>query len=290
MLLDYLKTLPQHFVPHHYLSRFSGLVANFKYPLIKNYIINDFISRYGVDMNTALEPDPSKYQDFNSFFTRLLKPEARPLIQERSAIACPVDGTISQIGNIENGRLFQAKGFTFDLCHLLGGNTEQTQLFNNGQFATFYLSPKDYHRVHMPITGQLRQMTHIPGRLFSVNPRTSRAISSLYARNERVVTLFDTEFGPMAIVLVGAMLVASICLAWTDQIKPLRSKHARSWQYSDSNLEPIILERGQEVGHFKLGSTVILLFGPQMMQFASHMQKDVEVKLGEKLGEFFTLS
>lgn len=286
MWLEHLKTLPQHFLPHHTMSRCAGIIANCRQILIKNWIINRFIRRYGVDLACAIESDPRGYSNFNSFFTRLLKPDARPITQDHQTIISPVDGTISQVGAIkEEGRIFQAKGFHFDLKHLLGGCEQRASIFQGGSFVTFYLAPKDYHRVHIPIDAELREMLHIPGRLFSVNPRTSRTVGSLFARNERVVNIFETSAGPMAVILVGAMLVASISTAWHGDISSPRKKQVRVWQYPDTDGQSVVIKRGNEVGHFKLGSTVIVLFGANMMEWSEDVKPNISVQVGQVLGK-----
>lgn len=276
------RTALQYLVPQHALSRLAGRVANSRKPKFKNWLIDTFIQHYGVDMRCATQTDPHAYPDFNSFFTRTLRPETRPIAQQTQAIACPVDGIVSQVGIADAHNLLQAKGSTYDTQRLLGGSAERAAPFLNGHFVTLYLAPKDYHRVHMPITGRLREMVHMPGQLFSVNALTARKVPNLFARNERVIALFDTAAGPMAIVFIGAMLVASISTVWAGLITPPSAKQPRIWQYDDQNIN---LSRGKEVGHFKLGSTVIVLFGPNSVKWANNIQPEQPVRLGQLLGQ-----
>lgn len=210
----------QHMIPQHLFSRFIGLFANAQQPFIKNNLINWFIRRYQVDMSCAIHAEAQAYNSFNDFFTRTLKAGARNLVSCDKAIACPVDGVVSQIGDIHDGRIFQAKGFDFTATELLGGSTDRAAPFSDGKFVTLYLSPRDYHRIHMPIIGHLKEMVYIPGKLFSVNPATATSVPRLFARNERVVALFDTPMGAMAVVLVGAMIVASINTVWHGEVTP----------------------------------------------------------------------
>jgi phosphatidylserine decarboxylase len=284
-LLYNYSTFIQYFIPQHALSRFAGVVARCQFAPIKNYLIKWFIKRYGVNMQEAANEDPANYPDFHSFFIRTLREGVRPIALASNTLASPVDGTISQIGAIQSGRIFQAKGFDFDLLELVGGKENTAKLFAEGQFATLYLAPKDYHRVHMPLAGKLVSMTHVPGQLFSVNPQTVSQVPNLFARNERVVCIFDTAAGPMAIILVGAMIVASIYTAWAGEVTPVGSKHIRTFSYPDN----LTLTKGEEMGYFKLGSTVILLFGPQQIAWQdAHVAGD-RVKMGETLGTIISL-
>lgn len=280
MPLDF-QILRQYLVPQHGLSRLLGVLTNCHQKQLKNWMINTFIRRYGVDMSCAVEPNPQAYSNFNSFFTRVLKPEARPIVQEKNAIACPVDGAVSQIGSLTQGKIIQAKGFTYDVVNLLGGSIERAAPFQDGKFATLYLAPKDYHRVHMPLTGELREMVYIPGKLFSVNARTTESVPNLFARNERVVAIFDTQAGPMAIVLVGAMLVASINTVWAGGVAPSRDREIHRRQYRHNE---ICLDRGAEMGHFQLGSTAIVLFGKNKIEWNVNLQVEQSVRLGQLLG------
>ncbi|MEC4766940.1 archaetidylserine decarboxylase [Halomonas sp. CUBES01] len=242
----------QYPLPHHALSRLTGTFAQCDNRWVKNTLINAFIKRFEVDMSQALEPDPSAYATFNDFFTRALKADARPL---GDGLLSPADGTLSQYGRLQAGQLVQAKGHTYSAQTLLGGDTALAEEFLGGSFATVYLSPRDYHRVHMPVTGTLREMIYVPGRLFSVNEATAKHVPGLFARNERLVCVFDTQHGPMAMVLVGAMIVAAIETVWSGQVTPL-SGHPQRMRFG----QPITLEKGAEMGRFKLGSTVVMCF------------------------------
>lgn len=278
---DRLFILSQHLLPHHLLSRLAGSLANCTWSWVKNPFINWFVNRYQVDMSQAAEPNPTAYACFNDFFTRALRPDARPLDPDQNSILCPADGVISQMGSITHGRVIQAKGQSFSVLELLGGNSAHASQFQGGQFATVYLSPSDYHRVHMPLTGTLREMIHVPGKLFSVNQTTAANVPELFARNERVVCLFDTEAGPMALVLVGAMIVASIETVWAGPIAPPQ-RLVRSQQYGISAPQ---LERGAEMGRFKLGSTAILLLSPGRARWNGQLSAGSLVRMGQKLGE-----
>ncbi len=280
---DSLFILLQHLLPQHLLSRLVGRLAECRTPWVKNLFINWFRKRYQVDMSQALQPDPEAYEHFNAFFTRALKPDARPLDNTPGAILSPADGAISQLGPIEQGRIFQAKGRSYSLNTLLGGDAARAQPFINGQFATIYLSPRDYHRVHMPIAGTLRESIYIPGDLYSVNQVTAAGVDNLFARNERLVAIFDTELGPMAMVLVGAMIVAGIETVWNGQVAPL----PRQPLVLDAapGQTPVQLAAGEEMGRFKLGSTVILLFGPELMGWAEQLAAGDAVVMGRSIGQ-----
>jgi phosphatidylserine decarboxylase len=232
-------------------------------------------------MDEALESDPHAYETFNAFFTRALKPDARPVVEGEKELACPVDGAVSQARPIEDGRIFQAKGHDYSLEQLLGGSAERAEPFQGGSFATIYLSPRDYHRIHMPISGTLREMVHVPGRLFSVNPATTRVIPGLFARNERVVSIFDTEVGPMAMVKVGAVNVGSVETVWAGEVTPPAGRVVRSWRYRDD--EAVTLEKGEEMGRFNMGSTVIIVFGPEAVVWSEEIQPGAPVRLGQLL-------
>jgi len=250
-------------------------------PVFKNLFIRLFIRLYDVDMSQAVQTEATAYPHFNGFFTRELRPGARPIISEANTLACPVDGTVSQAGPIRDGQLFQAKGFDYSLTDLLGGASDMAGLFNNGSFATLYLSPRDYHRIHMPIGGQLQETIYVPGRLFSVNRRTTHHLPNLFARNERLVTLFDTDAGPMALVLVGALFVSGIETVWGGMItRPHASPQHQ--HFGDNNATAITLERGQEMGRFNMGSTVIALFD-QRITMADSLKPDTPVQMGQLL-------
>lgn len=278
---DRLFITSQYLLPQHLLSRLAGGLANCTWSWVKNPFINWFVKRYQVDMSQAVEPDPTAYRCFNDFFTRALLPDARPLDAGEASILCPADGAISQLGKIEHGRIFQAKGQSFSVLELLGGNPVHAEQFQGGEFATVYLSPSDYHRVHMPLGGTLRDMIYVPGKLFSVNQTTAENVPELFARNERVVCLFDTDAGPMAVVLVGAMIVASVETVWAGLVAPPQ-RQLRSESYGNSAPE---LERGAEMGRFKLGSTAIVLFAPGRARWDEHLTAGSLVRMGQKMGE-----
>ena len=276
-----LTTLPQYILPHHALSKMMSKLTHCENKAWKNLFIKQIISHYGVNMNEALEQDINAFKSFNDFFTRELKPGTRPLTEEHNAIACPADGAVSQAGNITDGKIFQAKGKSFTATDLLGGDAERVKPFNNGVFTTIYLSPKDYHRLHMPLTGTLREMVHIPGRLFSVNTATTNSVPGLFARNERVAAIFDTDAGPMALVLVGAIFVSSIETVWHGVVTPPSITSLRNWQYQEN---APVLKIGEEMGRFNMGSTIIVLLGKDKTEWASNFTANKVVKLGEKIG------
>lgn len=280
---DRLFILSQYLLPHHLLSRLIGCAAECRAEWFKNRLIGWFAKQYKVNMSEAQIEDLSAFAHFNDFFTRALKDGARPLDSTPGAILCPADGAVSQLGKIEQGRVFQAKGHSFSVIELLGGDSERAAAFMGGEFATIYLSPKDYHRVHMPLTGTLTEMVYVPGRLFSVNQTTAENVPELFARNERVVCLFDTERGPMAVVLVGAMIVASIETVWAGLVTPPK-RTLKTVRYDEAERAPITLEKGAELGRFKLGSTAIVLFGPEQVQWAKDLAANDAVQMGQSLG------
>lgn len=275
-------TLPQYVLPHHALSAMMSKLTHSENVTLKNLFIKQVIKFYGVNMAEALEQNINNFKSFNDFFTRELKPGARALSTESCAVVCPVDGAVSQAGSITDGKIFQAKGKSFTAVDLLGGSFERAEPFNNGVFTTIYLSPKDYHRMHMPLTGTLREMVHIPGRLFSVNTATTNSVPGLFARNERVCCLFDTEAGPMALVLVGAIFVSSIETVWHGVVTPPSVTSVQSWSYRDN---APVLKIGEEMGRFNMGSTIIVLFGKDKVQWDSQFKADKLVKLGEMIGK-----
>lgn len=279
---DTLTTLPQYLLPHHALSGLMSKLTHCENKTWKNLFIREIIKHYGVNMDEALQPDINAYLSFNHFFTRELKPGVRPLADEQGAIASPADGVVSQAGNITDGNIFQAKGKSFTAIDLLGGSAERAEPFNNGVFSTIYLSPKDYHRLHMPLTGTLREMVHVPGRLFSVNTATTRSVLGLFARNERVVAIFDTEAGPMALVLVGAIFVSSVETVWHGVVTPPSVSSVKTWNYQDN---APTLQKGEEMGRFNMGSTIIVLFGKDAAQWDEGFSAEKPVKLGEKVGQ-----
>lgn len=274
-------TLPQYILPHHALSKLMSKLTHCENKTWKNLFIRQIIKHYGVNMDEALEPDINAFKSFNHFFTRELNPDVRPLATERNAIASPADGVVSQAGNITNGKIFQAKGKSFTATDLLGGDAERAEPFNNGVFTTIYLSPKDYHRLHMPLTGTLREMVHIPGRLFSVNTATTNSVPGLFARNERVAAIFDTDAGPMALILVGAIFVSSIETVWHGVVTPPSITSVRRWLYQEN---APVLKIGEEMGRFNMGSTIIVLFGKGQAQWDSALTAEKVVKLGERMG------
>lgn len=275
--MDSLFILFQKIVPQHLLSRMTGWLAELRSPLwLKNALIEQFVRHFNVNMAEAEQPDPTAYANFNEFFTRPLVADARPIAD--ADIVNPADGAISQLGMISQGRIFQAKGQQFTTRELLGGDDERTAKFDDGQFATIYLSPRDYHRVHMPVTGTLTGTCYIPGQLFSVNTVTAENVDRLFARNERLVCYFDTEFGPMAMVLVGAMIVAGIETVWSGQVAPpLKAPASLDYQKLP---EAVTLNKGEEMGRFKLGSTVILLFPKDSVVWGDQYSAGTPTRLG----------
>ncbi len=278
-----LFSIFQYLLPHHLLSSIMYLIARSEWKPLKDFIIRNIIDIYDVEMNHAVDQKPGDYRSFNDFFTRALKPDARPIAAEKDALASPVDGVVSHSGKIEQGRIFQAKGHDFTLNELVGGDPKATELFSDGNYTTIYLSPRDYHRIHMPITGTLRKMTHVPGRLFSVSPSTTQNIPRLFSRNERIVNLFDTEAGPMALIMVGAIFVSSMDTVWAGTVTP-KSRRTTSWEYGRKSTAAIKLKRGQEMGRFNMGSTVILLFGKDAVELAPELQPETRLQMGQKIG------
>lgn len=276
------KIALQYITPKHLLSRLVGSLAAAEAGAVTTAIIKLFIKQYKVDMSEALESDPSSYASFNAFFTRQLRSDARSVCQDEKQLALPVDGAISQLGDIEYDAIFQAKGHNYSLTTLLGGKPELAKPFLNGKFATIYLSPKDYHRIHMPIDGQLTDMIYVPGELFSVSPLTAERVPGLFARNERVVAIFDTEIGKMAMVLVGATIVASIETKWAGTVSPPTGKNVQHWQYPEQGDHSVFIKKGEEMGLFKLGSTVITCFETDMIEFTDFSAGDV-TRLGDVL-------
>ncbi|RDH42496.1 archaetidylserine decarboxylase [Zooshikella ganghwensis] len=272
----------QRLCPQHLLSRAAYWVAESPSQRFNQAFIKWFIKKYDVNMSEAEHPDPKDYVHFNDFFTRALKEGARPIAEDPAHLVSPADGKISQMGDIEHGQVFQAKGHHFSLCELIGGDFELAQQFNNGHFATIYLSPRDYHRVHMPFAGELEQMIYVPGHLFSVNDATTEALPNLFSRNERVVCVFKTDFGPMIVVLVGAMIVASIETVWTGLVTPPRRRLQRRSYTQEAN-QPIKLAKGAELGRFKLGSTAIVLLPEQAAQWLPELSAGCPVTMGEAI-------
>ncbi|MBV8504139.1 MAG: phosphatidylserine decarboxylase [Paucibacter sp.] len=274
---DRIKVLPQYLMPKQAMTSLAGKLASARLGAITTGTIRRFVARYGVNMAEAAESDIAAYPTFNEFFTRALKPGARPIADAR--LICPVDGAISQFGRIEGGQIFQAKGHSFSATALVGGDAALAAQFRNGFFANLYLSPRDYHRIHMPADGQLTRMIHVPGELFSVNPLTARGIPGLFARNERLVCVFDGEAGPWVLVLVGATIVGSMATVWHGVVNPPRPGTVREWHYEPGQVE---LRKGEELGRFLLGSTVVMLFpGAQPLDFNPAWQPAGPVRLGE---------
>ncbi len=269
----------QYLLPKQAITMLAGKLANLKAGSLTTAVIGWFVKRYSVNMAEAANPDIAGYASFNEFFTRPLHADARPFAQ--ADFICPVDGAISQFGNIEQDQIFQAKGHNYSTLTLLAGQQPVAAKFENGHFVCLYLSPKDYHRIHMPCDGTLRSMTYVPGDLFSVNPTTAANVPNLFARNERVVCEFESEkYGSFIMVLVGATIVGSMATVWHGVVNPPRSKNIRTWYYADQN---ILLKQGDEMGRFLLGSTVVMLFGKDALQFNTDWQPARTVRLGEMM-------
>jgi len=274
----------QYLLPKRALTQFGGFVAGGKWGFITTRIIEWFIQKYGVNMAEALNPDPRSYDSFNRFFTRALKPDARPLAN--NTWVSPVDGAISQFGRIEQDQIYQAKGHSYTAQALVGGDLALAAQFNDGHFACLYLSPKDYHRIHMPCAGTLRQMIYVPGDLFSVNPTTAEGVPGLFARNERTVCVFDTEYGPFVNVLVGATIVGSMATVWHGVINPPRLPKATTWNYPASGQSGAIeLQQGEEMGRFLLGSTVVMLWPKSDLAFNPSWQTALPIRMGEAMAQ-----
>nr|VFJ95777.1 MAG: phosphatidylserine decarboxylase [Candidatus Kentron sp. LFY] len=289
--LDYIKAIPQYSYPHHLPSTLMRGITRIRSPRIKNWQIRWFIRQYGVDMGEALEPDPMSYGDFNAFFTRALAPGARPAPPGEQHIASPVDGQISAFGSIDDidgGGIVQAKGHRYGVTELLSGGALDTETFaapfRGGQFITIYLSPKDYHRVHMPIAGRPQGIRYIPGRLFSVNPATTRVIPRLFTRNERVAMVFDTANGPLALVMVGAIFVGGIETVWAGTIMPSYRQPVSIWRYDQLRHPELAFRQGQEIARFNMGSTVILLFPPNSVYWTPSLRSGTPLRMGASIG------
>ena len=279
-----LAVLPQYLIPKQALTAFAGWVAGHERGWVTTEIIRRFVRKYSVNMDEAFDSDISAYASFNDFFTRALKPGARPLAS--ADLICPVDGAISQFGPISGDQIFQAKGHRFSTTGLVGGDAALAAQFNEGSFATLYLSPKDYHRIHMPCTGRLTQMIYVPGDLFSVNPTTARGVPGLFARNERVVCVFASSRGPFVLVLVGATIVGSMATVWHGVVNPPRLPDAKTWNYDGQQVE---LNQGDEMGRFLLGSTVVMLFpnNPKApLSFNPSWKPTRAIRLGEVMANY----
>ena len=276
---DRLAVLPQYLIPKQALTLLAGKLAGAEAGGLTTSIIRWFVGRYGVNMAEAANPDIASYASFNEFFTRPLREGARPLAA--ADFICPVDGAISQFGAIERDQIFQAKGHSYSTAALVGGDRELAARFENGSFATLYLSPRDYHRIHMPCDGRLIRMIHVPGALFSVNPTTARGVPGLFARNERVVCVFDSPHGPFVLTLVGATIVGSMATVWHGVVNPPRPGHLREWSYADQRIE---FRQGDEMGRFLLGSTVVMLFPKGVVRFNPDWAPAQAIRLGEAMG------
>jgi len=280
-LWDKIATFPQYLIPQHTLSVLMHKLTRCEITWFKNSFIRFITAKYKVNINEAAQTDLAFFASFNAFFTRQLRPGVRPLAEGEDVITSPVDGAISQIGDINNNQIVQAKGREYSVLELLGGDEVLAKQFDQGQFATIYLSPKDYHRIHMPLAGQLQQMAYIPGKLFSVSPRTARTVPKLFARNERVVTVFETEQGPIVMVLVGAIFVGSMETVWAGMITPPYGKEIQNWHYQDE--QAISLQKGEEMGRFNMGSTVVMLLPKGMTKFKSELDAETAVQMGQAM-------
>ena len=278
---DRLKVLPQYLLPKKALTAYAGWRASREWGPRTTKLVGDFVVKYGVDMSDAANPDIASYKSFNDFFTRALKPGARPFAA--ADLICPVDGAISQFGAIEKDQIFQAKGHAYSTTALVGGDAALASPFEDGSFATLYLSPKDYHRIHMPCDGALLRMIHVPGDLFSVNPQTARGVPGLFARNERVVCVFDSARGPFVLTLVGATIVGSMATVWHGVVNPPRVAKPREWRYNDRQ---VTLKQGDEMGRFMLGSTVVMLFPKAALQFNPAWVPAKPIRLGEAMANY----
>ncbi len=273
----------QYLAPHYLISKIFGYFANSQNPIIRNWMISRFIRKYNVNLIEAKIEDPKNYKSFNAFFTRALKAKARIIDDDPNCVTCPADGIISQFGKIDCGYIFEAKGHKYNITELLGGNLERSKPFFGGDFFTIYIAPENYHRIHMPVSGILKEMVYIPGQLFSVNPFTAQYVPNLFARNKRIVCLFRTEFGLMAIILIGAMLVSSIETVWAGTVIPPRDIiHSTHYDISNSDSK-IQLKKGEEMGRFQLGSTVIVLFEPNKIYWKKNYSISDPVYMGKTL-------
>ncbi|THG39204.1 archaetidylserine decarboxylase [Sphingomonas olei] len=280
-MTDRLKVLLQYALPKQGLTTLAGRVAGMKGGAVTTRLIRLFAARYGVDMSEAANPDVAGYATFNDFFTRPLRAGLRPIAQ--ADFVCPVDGAISQFGAIDDHHIVQAKGHRFTTTQLVGGDAALAAEFRHGSFANLYLSPKDYHRLHMPCDGRLVRMIHVPGALFSVNPVTARGVPNLFARNERVVCVFDSaQHGRFVMVLVGATIVGSMATVWHGVVNAKRGRAISEWRYDDQN---IVLKQGEEMGRFLLGSTIVMLFRPGVIAFNPNWAPERSVRLGERMGD-----
>jgi len=277
---DRLAVLPQYLLPKQALTALAGKAAGAQAGKLTTTVVDWFVRRYNVDMAEAANPDTASYPTFNAFFTRALKPGARPVAQ--AGLICPVDGAISQFGAVQRDQILQAKGHHYSTTALVGGDAALAAQFVDGSFATLYLSPRDYHRIHMPCDGRLLRMIHVPGALFSVNPTTARGVPGLFARNERVVCVFESQHGPFVLALVGATIVGSMATVWHGVVNPPRPGRLRDWRYDDQRIE---LKQGEEMGRFLLGSTVVMLFPKPTLRFNPAWSAGRAIRLGEAMAE-----
>jgi len=279
---DYLKSTPFYFLPHHLISAVVFKIARIKWAPVKNFTLKVYLSLHEVNMSEAVEENPYAYETLNAFFTRALKSSSRIIDTTENTLVCPVDGKVSQAQAIENGRVFQAKGQDYSLLELVGGIDELANDFSNASFATIYLSPRDYHRIHMPIDGKLTDMVYVPGRLFSVAPHTVNTVPRLFARNERLVCKFETDHGPMIMILVGAVNVSAIDTVWAGSVTPPSKNKIIHTTYENVDIS---LQKGIEMGRFNLGSTVVLLMNDKVTLDAA-IKHDEVVILGQKLASY----
>jgi phosphatidylserine decarboxylase len=279
-MTDRTAVLAQYLVPKQAITLLAGRIARARGGALTTRLIAWFVRRYGVNMAEAANPDIASYATFNDFFTRALKAGVRPLAQ--ADLICPVDGAISQFGRIEGQQIFQAKGHAYSSTALVGGDATLAAQFDNGHFATLYLSPRDYHRIHMPCAGRLTRMIYVPGELFSVNPATARGVPGLFARNERVVCVFEGARGPFVLVLVGATIVGSMATPWHGAVNAPRPGRLSEWRYDDQSIE---FRQGDEMGRFLLGSTVVMLFPQGPLEFNPAWQPGGAIRLGELMAQ-----
>ncbi len=281
---DRLAVFSQYLFPKQALTAFAGFVASREWGWVTTEIIRRFVAKYQVNMDEALNPDIASYPSFNAFFTRALKPGVRPLAQ--ADLVCPVDGAISQFGAIEQDQIFQAKGHRYSTTAVVGGDAALAAQFQDGSFATLYLSPRDYHRIHMPCDGRLTRMVYVPGDLFSVNPTTARGVPGLFARNERVVCVFESVRGPFVLILVGATIVGSMATVWHGLVNPPRLPALKAWHYGGAGQPQVLLKQGEEMGRFLLGSTVVMLFPKGGLQFNPAWAPARGIQLGEAMAHY----
>ncbi|WP_437611875.1 archaetidylserine decarboxylase [Erwinia sp. V71] len=290
-MLDRIKLGLNHLLPKKWLTELAGWGASQRAGWLTKAVIDAFVWFYKVDMKEAQKPDTATYRTFNDFFVRPLREDARPIYTDPHLLVLPADGAISQLGRIDGDKIFQAKGHLYTLEALLTGNWQMAKKFRDGEFVTTYLAPRDYHRVHMPCNGILREVIYVPGDLYSVNPLTAQNIPNLFARNERVICYFDTDFGPMVQILVGATIVGSIETVWAGTITPPRNGVIQRWAYPEANAEgAVVLLKGQEMGRFKLGSTVINLFAPGQVKLEESLVPEAKTRMGQPLAMRLTES